>query len=274
MWPRVLQLIFRVTVPQCWMLQSTNRLGRSSATPETLSFYLFGFENWTTGLNRIKTNCVAFRNIFDAFLSWLHRSWVNCAFPCQELRVCGTFPGITVWKASACSFPACNQATAQNMETSHSCCWAPLFLRRHSFSGGLQRIPGLSETGWKKKRWGWLVDRCRKGVWRRNTKQPPLLCSVQPHPATGSDRIDSSVSLWDVETGKKHLYISNAHVQEGLTCRALEADHRGPEWHHKVCILHPRICLFELMYGKVRIKSVVNKTIVTILSHTGLGFTK
>ncbi|XP_041828940.1 WD repeat-containing protein 49 [Melanotaenia boesemani] len=38
--------------------------------------------------------------------------------------------------------------------------------------------------------------------------------------------VDSSVSLWDVETGKKNLHILNAHGEEALTCMELDSSHR------------------------------------------------
>ncbi|XP_047464109.1 WD repeat-containing protein 49-like isoform X3 [Mugil cephalus] len=37
---------------------------------------------------------------------------------------------------------------------------------------------------------------------------------------------DSSISLWDVETGRRRLHISNAHGEEELTCMTLDSTHR------------------------------------------------
>lgn len=37
---------------------------------------------------------------------------------------------------------------------------------------------------------------------------------------------DSSVSVWDVETGLKRLMVSNAHGDEEITCMALDCSHR------------------------------------------------
>ncbi|KAM4624514.1 cilia- and flagella-associated protein 337 [Polymixia lowei] len=37
---------------------------------------------------------------------------------------------------------------------------------------------------------------------------------------------DSSVSVWDVETGRRRLTVSNAHGEEELTCMALDSSHR------------------------------------------------
>lgn len=37
---------------------------------------------------------------------------------------------------------------------------------------------------------------------------------------------DSSVSLWDVETGRRGLQIINAHAEEELTCMAPNSSHR------------------------------------------------
>lgn len=38
--------------------------------------------------------------------------------------------------------------------------------------------------------------------------------------------VDSSVSVWDVETGRRRLHISNAHGEEELTCMTLDSSHR------------------------------------------------
>lgn len=37
---------------------------------------------------------------------------------------------------------------------------------------------------------------------------------------------NSSVTLWDVETGRRHLQIFNAHGEEELLCMALDSSHR------------------------------------------------
>lgn len=37
---------------------------------------------------------------------------------------------------------------------------------------------------------------------------------------------DSSVSLWDVETGRRRLQILNAHGEDELTCMTLDSSHR------------------------------------------------
>lgn len=37
---------------------------------------------------------------------------------------------------------------------------------------------------------------------------------------------DSSVSLWDVETGRRRLQILNAHGEEELLCLALDSSNR------------------------------------------------
>lgn len=37
---------------------------------------------------------------------------------------------------------------------------------------------------------------------------------------------DSSVSLWDVETGRRRLTISNAHGEEEISCMALDSSHK------------------------------------------------
>lgn len=42
--------------------------------------------------------------------------------------------------------------------------------------------------------------------------------------ATG--HVNSSLSLWDVETGRRQLQILNAHGEDKLTCMALDSSHR------------------------------------------------
>lgn len=57
---------------------------------------------------------------------------------------------------------------------------------------------------------------------------PALCCALYSSTlrqvATG--HADSSVSLWDAETGRRRLRISNAHGGEELTCMALDSSHR------------------------------------------------
>ncbi|KAM3591772.1 uncharacterized protein V6R79_007053 [Siganus canaliculatus] len=72
-----------------------------------------------------------------------------------------------------------------------------------------------------------LVDAERES--RARGQGGPALCcalynSTLRQVATGY--ADSSVSLWDVETGRKRLLILNAHGEEALTCMTLDSSHR------------------------------------------------
>ncbi|KAJ4940302.1 hypothetical protein JOQ06_026611 [Pogonophryne albipinna] len=74
---------------------------------------------------------------------------------------------------------------------------------------------------------GWLTDEGREPG--PNTQSgPPLSCALYNptlrQVATGHE--DSSVSLWDVETGRRRLQILNAHGEEGIARMALDSSHR------------------------------------------------
>lgn len=77
-----------------------------------------------------------------------------------------------------------------------------------------------------------LAERERgKGGWKLGSKflnGPALLC-VLYNPTLRqvvTGHADSSVSLWDVGTGKRRLQICNAHGEDELTCMALDSSHR------------------------------------------------
>ncbi|KAF3853398.1 hypothetical protein F7725_014086 [Dissostichus mawsoni] len=74
---------------------------------------------------------------------------------------------------------------------------------------------------------GWLTDEGREPG-PNIQSGPPLSCALYNptlrQVATGHE--DSSVSLWDVETGRRRLQILNAHGEEGITCMALDSSHR------------------------------------------------
>lgn len=74
---------------------------------------------------------------------------------------------------------------------------------------------------------GWLTDE-RRELGPKILSGPALSCSLYNptlrQVVTG--HADSSVSLWDVETGKRRLQISNAHGDDELTCMALDSSHR------------------------------------------------
>ncbi|XP_062299179.1 WD repeat-containing protein 49 [Scomber scombrus] len=69
---------------------------------------------------------------------------------------------------------------------------------------------------------GWLTDEARE------LNGPALSCALYnptlKQVVTG--HADSSVSLWDVGTGKKRLQICNVHGEDELTCMALDSSHR------------------------------------------------
>ncbi|XP_042363559.1 WD repeat-containing protein 49 [Plectropomus leopardus] len=74
---------------------------------------------------------------------------------------------------------------------------------------------------------GWLTDEGRE----RGPKihpGPALSCALYNSTlrelVTG--HVDSSMSLWDVETGRRRLQILNAHGEDELTCMALDSLHK------------------------------------------------
>ncbi|XP_041819391.1 WD repeat-containing protein 49 [Chelmon rostratus] len=74
---------------------------------------------------------------------------------------------------------------------------------------------------------GWLTDEGREAG-PQTQSGPALTCalynSTLRQVVTG--HADSSVSLWDVETGRMQLQILNAHGEDELTCMALDSSHR------------------------------------------------
>jgi len=103
-----------------------------------------------------------------------------------------------------------------------------------SFSGGLQRLPVTPQVGWNKKRRGWLVNRRRKGIWNRNSQPTiPLLCSLQPHPATGGNwtcrLICVSVECWDREEASSNFKCSwrGGNHLHGTGLLSQKTDHWG-----------------------------------------------
>ncbi|XP_038592361.1 WD repeat-containing protein on Y chromosome isoform X3 [Micropterus salmoides] len=74
---------------------------------------------------------------------------------------------------------------------------------------------------------GWLTDEGRE-TGPEIQSSPALSCalynSTLRQVVTG--HTDSSVSLWDVETGRRRLQILNAHGEDELTCMALDSSHR------------------------------------------------
>lgn len=94
---------------------------------------------------------------------------------------------------------------------------------------------------------GWFWDEGRDAKHRSN---PALSCAVLNPTlrlmATG--HVDSSVSLWDVETGRRRLHILNAHGEEEVTCMTLDSSHRrlitgACSGTIKVCFLPERLCI-------------------------------
>ncbi|XP_044194675.1 WD repeat-containing protein on Y chromosome isoform X2 [Thunnus albacares] len=74
---------------------------------------------------------------------------------------------------------------------------------------------------------GWLTDEGRE-LGPKILSFPALSCALYNptlrQVVTG--HAVSLVSLWDVETGKRRLQISNAHGEDELTCMALDSSHR------------------------------------------------
>lgn len=74
---------------------------------------------------------------------------------------------------------------------------------------------------------GWLTD-AGKEFGTEHKWGPSLSCALYNptlrQVVTG--HADSSLFLWDVETGKRRLYILNAHGEEVLSCMALDSSHR------------------------------------------------
>nr|XP_046232345.1 WD repeat-containing protein 49 isoform X2 [Scatophagus argus] len=74
---------------------------------------------------------------------------------------------------------------------------------------------------------GWLTDEGRE-LGSKNHLVPPLSCALYSSTlrqvVTG--HADSSVSLWDVETGRRRLQILNAHGEDELICMALDSFQR------------------------------------------------
>ncbi|XP_069547371.1 cilia- and flagella-associated protein 337-like [Brachyistius frenatus] len=74
---------------------------------------------------------------------------------------------------------------------------------------------------------GWLTDEGRE-YGKESQWGPSLSCALYNptlrQVVTG--HADSSVSLWDVETGRRRLHISNAHGEVELTCVAMDSSHR------------------------------------------------
>ncbi|XP_030610137.1 WD repeat-containing protein 49-like [Archocentrus centrarchus] len=74
---------------------------------------------------------------------------------------------------------------------------------------------------------GWLTD-AGKEFGTEYKWGPSLSCALYNptlrQVVTG--HADSSLFLWDVETGKRRLYILNAHGEEVLSCMALDSSHR------------------------------------------------
>ncbi|XP_068161900.1 cilia- and flagella-associated protein 337 [Antennarius striatus] len=74
---------------------------------------------------------------------------------------------------------------------------------------------------------GWLMEE-RRGPRPHIQSGPGLSCALY-NPTLRkvvTCHTDSSVSVWDVETGKRRLKIFNAHGGEDLTCMALDSSHR------------------------------------------------
>ncbi|KAM6951056.1 cilia- and flagella-associated protein 337 [Aplochiton taeniatus] len=72
---------------------------------------------------------------------------------------------------------------------------------------------------------GWRDD----GGWGRGSGERAPLSCLLCNPALGqaiTGGEDSSVTIWDLETGALHLRVSHAHGEEDVTCMALDSSHR------------------------------------------------
>ncbi|XP_020503835.2 cilia- and flagella-associated protein 337 [Labrus bergylta] len=71
-------------------------------------------------------------------------------------------------------------------------------------------------------------DKRLKDEGRETESGPALSCAVYNSSLRQvvSGHVDSSVCVWDVETGRRGLHISNAHGEEELTCMTLDSSHR------------------------------------------------
>lgn len=78
----------------------------------------------------------------------------------------------------------------------------------------------LAET--KRGGGGWLTDEGPK-VQSGAALSCALYNSTRRQVVTG--HADSSVSLWDVETGRRRLQILNAHGEDELNCMTLDSSH-------------------------------------------------
>lgn len=83
----------------------------------------------------------------------------------------------------------------------------------------------LSET--QRGGGGWLADKGRESGPEMESG-PPVSCALYnptlKQVVTG--HTNSSVSLWNVETGRRQLQILNAHGEVELTCMSLDSSHR------------------------------------------------
>lgn len=103
----------------------------------------------------------------------------------------------------------------------------PLPVQSHLLVGCKDYLALLRLTETTRGGGGWLTDdRRERGP--NLQRGPALSCalynSTLRQVVTG--HADSSVSLWDVETGRRRLQILNTHGEEKLTCMALDSSHR------------------------------------------------
>lgn len=101
----------------------------------------------------------------------------------------------------------------------------PLFEQAHLVVGCKDYLALLHLAETRRGGGGWFTDEERKP---KIQSGPVLSCALYSSTlrqvVTG--HADSSVSLWDIETGRRGLQILNAHGEEQLTCMALDSSHR------------------------------------------------
>ncbi|XP_036936322.1 WD repeat-containing protein 49 isoform X3 [Acanthopagrus latus] len=103
----------------------------------------------------------------------------------------------------------------------------PLSVQSHLVVGCKDYLALLRLTETTRAGGGWLTDDRRErgpNVQRGPALSCALYNSTLRQLVTG--HADSSVSLWDVETGRRRLQILNTHGEEKLTCMALDSSNR------------------------------------------------
>lgn len=101
----------------------------------------------------------------------------------------------------------------------------PLSEHAHLLVGCKDHLALLPLSEMRRREGRWLTDEGSEATLQSG---PALSCALYSSTlrlvVTG--HVDSSVSLWDVETGRWRLQILNAHGEEEVTCMTLDSSHR------------------------------------------------